>query len=412
MKILIVNTYDLVGGAARAAYRLHQGLQIIGLDSKMLVQRKTNDDYTIISPINKYQKALFRVSPYLAAIQLRKYKNKSLFSPAWLPYSRVAKIINELKPDIVHLHWITAGMLSIEELSKIKSPIVWTLHDMWPFTGGCHYDDNCEKYKNGCGKCPILNSSITNDLSTRVFKRKKKAFSMISNITVIGVSKWLAKCAQDSMLFNGKRVINLSNPIDVNYYKPLDKKIAREMLKLPYIKKIVLFGAINATTDRRKGYDALSDALKKVKTENIELAVFGASGSSSSNNFNFPVHYLGSFHDDISLRVLYSAADVMVVPSIQEAFGQTASEAMACGTPVVAFNATGLKDIVDHLINGYLAIPYEPLDLAKGLKWVLDHHSPQELSIKARQKVLDCFEMEKVAHLYKKLYEEILDNKH
>lgn len=139
-----------------------------------------------------------------------------------------------------------------------------------------------------------------------------------------------------------------------------------------------------------------------------ELVVFGSSAPQTPQGFKQKAHYLGQLHDDVSLRVLYSAADVMVVPSLQEAFGQTASESMACGTPVVAFGATGLLDIVDHQQTGYLAEPFNTQDLANGINWVLQHQSPDKLADNARQTVLVNFESSLVASKYIDLYREVL----
>ena len=160
MKILIVNTYDIKGGAARAAYRLHRALLSLGIDSQMLVQMKFSDDYTVIWPETKIQKGLALLRPFLDSIPVMFYKKrtKTLFSPAWLPFSNVVKQINQINPDIVHLHWICGGMLKIEKIAQIKAPIVWSLHDMWAFTGGCHYDEGCGGYKKSCENCKVLNS--------------------------------------------------------------------------------------------------------------------------------------------------------------------------------------------------------------------------------------------------------------
>lgn len=228
-------------------------------------------------------------------------------------------------------------------------------------------------------------------------------------MTIVGLSKWLAECARKSTLFRDKKVINLPNPIDTTIFKPFDKEKARELWSLPLDKKLVLFGAMGATSDPRKGFVQLSEALNKLVDKNIELVVFGSSKPKNSQNFGFKTHYLGHLHDDVSLVTLYSAADVMVVPSLQEAFGQTASESMACGTPVVAFGATGLLDIVDHKLNGYLAKPFDTTDLAFGIEWVLNAPNYNELCKNAREKVIREFDSVVVAKKYIKLYEEILN---
>jgi len=299
-------------------------------------------------------------------------------------------------------------MLRIEDFAKIKAPIVWSLHDDWGFTGGCHIKWECERYKQACGTCPHLGSTKKNDLSRKVFLRKQKTFSRIQNLTVIGISRWLTECARQSTLFKARNVVNLPNLLNTETFASFDKQQARALLNLPRGKKLVLFGAMGATSDVNKGFKELAEALSQVDADNTELVVFGSSQPKKSQGFKQKAHYLGQLHDDVSLRVLYSAADVMVVPSLQEAFGQTASESMACGTPVVAFAATGLLDIIDHQITGYLAKPFDTGELAQGIEWVLSASNYQKLSQNAREKVLREFDSRVVAKKYIDLYNKII----
>jgi len=411
MKILIVNASDIGGGAARAANRLHKALIGEGIDSKMLVQSKKSDDDTVIGPESDINKGMALIRPSLDKLPFKLYKNRSKtpFSPGWLPFGGYVKKINSLKPDIVHLHWINGGMISIKELVKIKAPIVWSLHDNWAFTGGCHIMWECEKYKSSCGKCPVLGSNKVNDLSHKVFNKKKKTFKKIKNLNVVGLSTWLAECAKKSTLFKDQVVYCLPNPINTKDFSPVDKKNARLLLNLPINKKLIAFGALSATNNINKGYQELSQALQSLKTSDTELLVFGSSQPKENTEFTQKSHFFGRLHDNLTLRILYSAADVMIVPSKQEAFGQTASEAMACGTPVVAFGATGLLDIIDHKKNGYLAVPFDTYDLAQGIDWVLENSKSEKLSENAQDKVLKNFEMSLVAKKYISLYKTILN---
>ena len=211
MKVLIVNTFDIQGGAARAAYRLHRSLLDAGIDSQMLVQKKSNDDYAVIGPTSKIEKALNFLKPHLDQLPVKFYKNKTktLFSPAWIGSKKIIQKINEIDPDIVHLHWICGGMIKIEDIIKIKAPIVWSLHDMWAFTGGCHYDESCNGFKYRCGNCKVLGSNRKRDLSRKVFKRKEKIFNKRQNIVIVGLSKWLSECSKNSTLLKDKKYINL-----------------------------------------------------------------------------------------------------------------------------------------------------------------------------------------------------------
>ena len=257
MKILIVNTSDIQGGAARAAYRLHKALLAKNVDSQMLVQNKITDDFTVqtISK-TKIQKGVSLLRPFLDSIPTRFYKNKTktLFSPSWLGFSNIINSINAINPDVVHLHWVCGGMIKIEEMSQIKAPIVWSLHDNWAFTGGCHVMWECEKYQNECGACPRLGSGIENDLSKKIFKRKKKFFTQKEDITIVGLSQWLNEASKNSALLKDKKHVNLPNPINVDTFKPFDKLKSRELWGLSKVKKLILFLTIGATSNINKGF--------------------------------------------------------------------------------------------------------------------------------------------------------------
>ncbi len=413
MKILIVNTSDIQGGAARAAYRLHKSLLANGIDSKMLVQSKSSDDYTVIGPISKVQKAMGKLRPKLDSLPLKFYKErmKTPFSISWLPFSNIVNKINEINPDIVHLHWINGGMIKIEDLMKIKAPIVWSLHDNWAFTGGCHIKWECKKYKNKCGNCPRLGSNKENDLSRWIWKRKKKVFDRLENLTIIGLSKWVTNCSKESSLLGDKKHVNLPNPIDTKIFKPVEKTEAKELWNLPKNKKLVLFGAMSATSDINKGFKKLSEALHKLKDKNIEFVVFGSSEPDESQNFGFKTYYLGRLADDVSLVTLYNAVDIMVVPSLQENLSNAIMESLACGTPVAAFDIGGNSDMIDHKKNGYLAKPFDTSDLANGIEWVLNNEKYEEFCNNAREKVVKEFDSQAVVKKYIELYKSILINK-
>lgn len=410
MKILIVNTTDIEGGAARAAYRLHKSFLALQIESQMLVQSKSSDNFTVRSEDRKITKYFNKLRPILDSFHVMFYKNKTktLFSPAALGFSNIVDKINEINPDIVHLHWICGGMMKVEDIARIKAPIIWSLHDMWAFTGGCHYDEECGRYEKKCGSCKVLGSEKANDLSGKTWYRKEKVFSKIPNMIVVGLSKWLAECAQKSTLFRDKKVVNLPNPIDAIIFKPFDKEKARQLWNLPHDKKLVLWGAMGATSDPRKGFAELVEALFLITCNDVALVVLGSSKPESAPDFGFETFYLGHLHDDVSLVTLYSAVDVMVVPSLQENLSNAIMESLACATPVVAFNIGGNSDMIEHLNNGYLAHPYESSDLAKGIEWVLHVANYPTLCLNARAKVVREFDSKVVAEKYVELYKEIL----
>jgi len=410
MKILIVNTLDIHGGAARAANRLHQALLAKNINSKILVQTKSSDDFTVLSPESKVDNIINRLKTRVDALPVLFYKNKSktLFSPSWAPSHKIIDRINEQNPDVVHLHWINFGMIRIEDLVKIKAPIIWSLHDNWAFTGGCHIKWECNKYKDACGACPSLGSQNINDLSRKIWKRKNKTYSKLTNITIVGLSKWINDCSQESSLLGKKPHINLPNLINTNTYKKIDKNKARELWSLPQNKKLILFGAMNATSDVNKGFTELSAALLKIRREDIEFVVFGSSMPSDPPELGCKVHYIGRLSDDISLVTLYNAVDVMVVPSKQENLSNAIMESLACGTPVVGFDVGGNSDLITHEKNGYLAKPFETLDLANGIQWILDNERYEELCINARNKVMRDFDSKVVVNQYIDLYHKVL----
>ena len=406
MKVLIVNSYDNQGGAARAAMRLHKALLNYGVNSEMLVQNKIGDDETVVGPVSKKQKALVKLRSLIDQLPLKFYKNRSSthFSPSLHSFSNIVDEINKRNADIVHLHWINEGMIPIENLAKINAPIVWTLHDMWPFTGGCHYSDKCTKYKNKCGSCIILGSITEKDLSRKIYKKKLNAYSKIEHLTIIGLSNWLNSCSKSSSLFNNRTHINLPNPIDTDTFKPIDKDIARSLWNLPKDKKLILFGAMSATSDPRKGFDELNQALKKINSQDVELVVFGSSKPKQSQNFSFRTHYLGRINDDTSLITLYNAVDMLVSPSLEENLSNVIMESLSCGTPVVAFDIGGNSDMIEHKINGYLAKNKNTKEFAEGIDFILSESTKNKMRISARKKIIAEFNEKKVAKKYINIY--------
>ena len=413
---LLLATADGGNGADRAAYRLHQGLQQIGIASQMLVRTQLTRDPNIHTLQSSTEKAITRLN--LAErfdnlpLQAYRHREHNIFSPQWLPSSLPAKV-KQLQPDIINLHWVCKGYLKIEYLRQFSQPLVWTAHDMWPFTGGCHYTQNCDRYTKNCGACPQLQSSEENDLSRWVWERKVKAWQDI-NLTLVTPSQWLADCAHSSPLFQNKRIEVIPNGIDLNVYKPMTRSIARERLNLPQNKHLILFGA-RAADEKRKGFHLLQAALQQLSQgewqDKIELVVFGSLDKQTSLELGFPVHSLGKLADDISLALIYAAADVFVASSLQDNLPNTVVESIASGTPCVAFNIGGMPDMIQHQYNGYLAQPFEIEELANGIDWVLsDKTRYLQLCASARQTAETQFSLELQARRYLALYTELLEN--
>jgi glycosyltransferase involved in cell wall biosynthesis len=328
-----------------------------------------------------------------------------VFTTAWMP-SRLADTVNNMQPDVVHLHWLGWGMLRLEDLSRIRAPIVWTLHDMWAFTGGCHYDQGCGRYAKHCGACPMLGSEREHDLSRWTWDRKRRTLSKVASLTVVGLSRWLADCAAGSSLLAERSVVNLPNPLDTAFFRPVDRVAARRKHGLPLDKKLILFGATDSTGDPRKGFDKLVAALGRLKSEDAELVVFGA--RQGLDGLPFRTHAIVDFIPDPELVELYAAADVMVVPSLQENLAATIMEPLACGTPVVAFAIGGNVDMIDHGVNGYLARPFDVDDLATCIDSVIRHADPGMLRRAARDKVERSYSYSVMAQAYRRLYTDVI----
>lgn len=417
MKILLVNTYTDLGGAARATQRIFEGLLEQGANVNLLteeglsnqLQKGTSHEglkYLTRKITNKIRRQIDRL-PLMAYPRREKASFASSSTPDWL-----ANSIQRLNPDVIHLNWISDGFMRIESLAALNRPLLWTLHDAWPFTGGCHYTSECQRFSANCGACPQLHSKSESDLSRKIWERKSKSWSN-ADITLIAPSRWMASEARKSSLFRKSRIEVVPNGLDTRVFRPIEKKTARRLLGLPYGKKLILFGALGATTDSRKGFHFLQTALQQIADDSalspeLEFVIFGCAKNEKKPEIKIPSTLFERIDNDERLATLYSACDIMVVPSTEESFGQTASEAMACGTPVVAFASTGLLDIVDHLSCGYLARPFDPLDLAGGIRYLLsDRARLEEFSNKARQKVATHYGLDRVARLYLEIYQQI-----
>ena len=409
LKVIHICHTDIVGGASRAAYRIHKCLIDSDIDSEMWVNQSISDDFTVKSPKNKFGQFLqplkIKIIGRLNTLFLIT-KNPVIHSPAVLNSNWVSKI-NHSDADIVHLHWICNEMLSIRDISRIKKPIVWTLHDMWAFCGAEHYTED-NRWREGYEKNNRPSYESRFDINRWTWNRKYKQWK--NPMHIVCPSHWLAGHAKESLLMKKWPVEVVPHPLNTEVWKPFSKNAARELFNLPKNVPLVLFGAEKGGANYRKGFDLLLKALRILGHESemgdLELVVFGQAAPRELKNIEYPINYMGHLHDDVSLSILYSAADVMVVPSRQEAYGQTASEAQACGVPVIAFDNTGLVDLVEHLVTGYLVKSFDVNDLAEGIKWVLSEEVHQNLSINARKKIVKKSSIKDVAkqylHIYKK----------
>ena len=412
MRILSLNTIETKGGAAQAAHRLCYGLGDLNIETTKLSLHSTSPPRSVPS-FSHVASNIRRFSWYTEQLPLTIYTRRNRHTPwslNWFPYA-VARTLNTLDFDIVHLHWVGGGFVPIQAVAGFRHPIVWTLHDSWAFTGGCHLPGACLGYQDSCGSCPQLGSHFEHDLSRFIWSQKNNCWRN-TEITIVTPSRWLADCARKSSLFGKYPIHTIPNGLDLAVYKPMDKTIARSILKLPQDVKLILFGAVNGTTDRNKGFHLLLPALQQLSvqlTSEAAFVVLGATSSSHNPDMGFPTYYLGHLSDDISLALAYSAADVFVAPSLQENLPYTIMEALACGTPSVAFQVGGIPDLIEHQRNGYLAKSYDIGDLANGIEWVLqDANRRQSLSQQARKKIEAEFDIKIIAQRYKSLYEQLM----
>lgn len=411
MKVCHLVSGDLNGGAARGAYWLHQGLLELGIDSVILNKGNlTYEDETVISLTDSpIKKAVSVIGGKLASSPKLLYlKRKSWIFNTGFDGVNFEEQSSFKAADIIHLHWIN-GLVSTRALKKICKPVVWTLRDMWPLTGGCHYAMGCGGYLNNCGKCPQLGSNCNLDLSRLVLLRKKAAVP--KHIHLVGISNWISQCAKDSAIFRGLPVHTISNNIDTQGFFPIEPKLARHILGLPIDKKVILVGSLSLS-DFYKGFELFLKAVEGIKRDNIHVLLFGRLSLSNLKSLHCSYSSLGLLNDIISMRLAYSAADLFVAPSRMDAFGKTLAEAMACGTPVVCFDATGPADVVEHRVTGYKAKPFDPSDLQAGIEWILSlpANELESLGKQARRRVVTLFDSQVIASQYLDLYKQILSN--
>lgn len=413
MKIELVCHSDLMGGAARAAYRLHRALVTAGVESTLRVAAKYSDDWRVVlsNPTagNRVQARLKLLSDRV--MQLQKSDNLTMHSAAAFFSSGLDREINSADTQVVNLHWVNLNMLSIEDIGRIRKPIVWTMHDMWPFCGAEHYADDAPgaRFESGYSRTnrPVGNSGL--DVDRWTWNRKRKAWRKPMHI--VTPSRWLAECARRSVLMCDWPISVIPNPLNTQVYQPHSKPFARKALNLPEDKRLIAFGAIGGGSDPRKGFDMLLAAVRLVSggNSNIACVIFGQREPKNIPDIGMPIYWMGHLNDDISLALLYSAVDAVVVPSRQENLPQSGTEAQACGCPVVAFNCTGLPDVVEHRKTGYLAEAYSNTDLAAGIDWVLENDERRlALSKAARERALRLWSPEVVVPQYMKAYQDAI----
>ena len=418
MRVLIINTSERIGGAAIAANRLMDALRNNGIQAKMLVRDKQTDQITVIG----LKKSLWEIWQFIweriVIWKANHFKKHNLFEVDIANTgSNIANLPEFKEADVIHLHWINQGMLSLNDIHRIidsGKPIVWTMHDMWPFTGICHYASECNKYISKCQNCPVLYKGNKKDLSYRTFLRKEKMLKG-SQIKFVACSQWLESMAKKSHLLQNHFITNIPNAINTNLFKPRNKQQAREKLQLPLNQKLLLFGSMKIT-DKRKGIDYLVKACKILVQKkpdfckSLGVVILGHQSELYQSLFPFPIHSMGYVNNEKDLVDIYNAVDLYVTPSLQDNLPNTIMEAMACGIPCVGFNVGGIPEMIDHLHNGYVAEYKSAEDFANGIHWALSEGEYKTLSEAARQKVISSYSENAVSKRYIEVYNRITGN--
>ena len=412
IRVLSVSTSDYSGGAARAAYRIHLAVQEYGIDSRMFVKNKgTSDDR--VSSVSDFvpHHALYRAFDWVRNkvknkwqhYQWGKYPKRGPYFMSDLRSTDIGGALRKIDYDILHLHWVNLRFLPLDQLPKDK-PIVWTLHDSWPFCGICHLPMDCPGYEKKCGDCPSLWSNDPKDLSHQVWKKKLGYYRGL-DLHVVAPSRWMAESARKSSLLGASDIRVIPNCLDTDGFCPGSREEACARLGLDPGKRHILFGAMNAVEDRNKGFEELADALKRIAPRHLEdtdLVIFGTTRLVPDRLGPLTVCSLGMLKKQEDIVAAYRAADVTVVPSLSENLSCTIQESLSCGTPATAFAIGGNGDLIDHQVNGYLAREKDCEDLAVGIRWCLDH--ARKLAPATRQKVLENYTSTVVGEAYAELY--------
>jgi glycosyltransferase involved in cell wall biosynthesis len=403
---------ERLGGAAIAASRLNNALNDFGVQSWMMSTSGLVDPNGVLRPSSNAGRLIDRLSARVDQLPLRGRKAAGpLFSPALAP-ERTAMRLRRQKFDIAHLHWITNGFLKIDHFARIGRPLVWTLHDMWPFTGGCHYSGGCTGYEAECGSCPQLGSGPSDDLSHRVLARKAKAWADLK-MMIVTPSRWLADQARSSRLFSRLPVEVIPYCLDLTAFAPRDRIASRSRFGLPTDATILLFGALTGDGDRRKGLHLMMPALQELVSlapgRRFHLALFGVNAPAQPIKMPLPVSYLGVLSNQDDIAQAYAAADVFVAPSLEDNLPNTVIEAASCALPSVAFRIGGMPDLIAHRESGYLASPFDPRDLAAGIIWIVEDESRyRAVAAAARDHVERHYSPRIIAERYARLYARIL----
>ncbi len=418
LKVVHLNTYDGNGGAGRACLRLNRALLNNGIDSKIIVHYKFGKDPLI----KTFNSSLIEKAYIAGTILAERILAKRYLKPLRTPFSFTwfgRSVINhpDVKDaDIIHLHWINHSFLNpkhLAEIAELNKPVVWTFHDSNAFTGGCHVRYECDHFERECGECPLLKNAAPDDISHQAWLQKSDAYGVL-DFTVIAPSSWMLTSVKMAGLMKGKNALQIPNTLETDIFKPIDKISAKKKAGLPEDKFIFLSGFMPSRKDLHKGTSYLLESMAMLKekqgidTNQIELVVFGNRNTADVPEFPFKTSFLGTINDDEKLAACYAAADAFLTTSVEDNLPYTVMEALACGTPVIAFTTGGIPDMVQHEHNGYLATYRSSESFTDGMEWIIKHPNRETLNQNARQTVLDSFSEKIIAEKHIGLYNQMV----
>ena len=417
MHVLIVNTAERIGGAAIAANRLMEALKKNGVKATMLVRDKQTDQMTVSAIPQSWLLPVKFVWERVCIWMANRLSRHNIFQ---LDIANTGTDITQMyefeQADVVHLHWTNQGFLSLRDLDRILhsgKPVVITMHDMWYFTGICHYACDCSLYGSQCTRCPQLKAGgVGRDWARDVFEAKRRMYSDV-NLAFVGCSRWMADLARRSRLTEGQLVVSIPNAINMQTFHPIDEREARQNRNLPADKQLILFGS-QRITDERKGFRYLAEACNIIheqhpdRAKQIGVVVLGSESEKVKDLLPFDVYTLDYLSNEHDIMELYNAVDLFVTPSLQDNLPNTIVESMACGTPCVGFNVGGIPEMIDHKENGYVAHYKDSADFAKGILWCLDDDNLERISVKAHEKAQTTYSEDRVARRYTDVYEMML----
>jgi glycosyltransferase involved in cell wall biosynthesis len=394
MKILHISFSDYIGGASRATLRIHQSLLKSGIDSNFLVLKKSKKNNFKVNQIHHNQQIYF-IKIFINKLTNFLFPNKTSILSLNLFSNGIYKYINKSKFNIIHLHWINNETISLSDILRINKKIIWTCHDMWPFIGAYHYS-----FENNLKSINFIDKFIL----------KKKKFLKKKDIFFIGVSKWIKNSLKNS-IFKNSKISYVNNPIDIKFWKPKNIYECRKKLKLKKDKFYIGVGNLEINKFNRKGADLFFQAIKILENNkfNFEIVEFGNKEKIHINNSQIKINSFGMINDDKILRTIYNSLNLLVLPSKIEAFGQVASEAILCGTPVSGFSKTGLDDIVIDKKNGVLAKKFTSTELYRAINFFIKKRDL--IKKKVRYTILHKFSYKTISKNYISIYRKILNEK-